>query len=119
MFYIAGEVGYTVLVVLIALKPVPHNEGISVLVPSSVSDVELNDLVRGLKLFTEKAELIGSQLSRMEHMSRWHNDFSFWFTSYCNDSIRWRIAICLCIDVNCRMRELGYEHQPYEWRLFY
>lgn len=84
-----------------------------------VSQEELNDLIRDLKLGKKESELLGSRLQEWNFLAKEtkitfyrsrHKQFSQYFTTKEN--------MCFCVNVNGLMKELGVEHYVKDWRLF-
>jgi len=87
--------------------------------PHVLTQDELNDLVRDLKLSTNEAELLRSRLKQWNPLEK----------NVRNSSFRSRIQqlvpffrkeddLSFCYDVDGLMNALGIKHCPQEWRLF-
>ena len=79
--------------------------------PHLLNKEELNDLVRDLSLSKEKAEALGSRLQQWNLLQEGHKNLSALY-QLAND-------VCFCTDVNGLKQQLGYEHTPNEWSIFY
>lgn len=87
--------------------------------PHLISQGELNDLVRDLKLTKDQSELLASRLRgwqllqpnvKITSFRKRHYELSSFFSQNGD--------LVYCNDINGLMSELGREHLPQEWRLF-
>src|SRR5215470_1287932 len=87
--------------------------------PHLLSQADLNDLVRDLDLSKEKAELLGSRFQQWNLLQSntrvcvYRDRHSKYATYY-----RTEMNVCYFNDIQGLMHELGYHHDPSEWRLF-
>lgn len=87
--------------------------------PHLIQQEELNDLVRDLKLSIHQAELLSSRLKQWNLVAEGAKITSFRSrSSRFSEYFEMQNAMCVCIDVNGLLLELGVQHNPHEWRLF-
>lgn len=80
---------------------------------------ELNDLARDLKLPKCLSELLASRLQEKRILGKTAKVSSFRTRNKILSSFfAVRESVCVCIDIENLMRELGFEHNKSEWRLF-
>ena len=88
--------------------------------PLFINHERLNDLVRDLYLSKEKAEILGSGLQQWNPLEPGTTISSF---PSRNQNLAGYYAsaenICYCKDIGGLISELGCEHNPADWRLFY
>ena len=87
--------------------------------PLFINQERLNDLVRDLYLSEEKIEILGSRIQQWNLLQEGTTISSF---RQRNKSLSSYYAItndiCYCTNVDGLMNDLGYEHNPADWRLF-
>lgn len=87
--------------------------------PQLLTQAKLNDLVRDLGLSKQKAELLGSRLQEQNLL-----DPSTRISVFRNRSDQFakfykqQDSLCVCVDIDGLMKELGVKHVPSDWRLF-
>ena len=88
-------------------------------VPHLLSQLELNDLVRGLSLTKEKSEVLDSRLKqwnflqygvKCSHFHKRHEELQEFFME--------KEGMYFCCNVDGLLHEMGYDHVPDKWRLF-
>lgn len=87
--------------------------------PHLINQEELNDLVRDLSLSKQQAELLGSRLQQWNLLTD-DTTISHFRNRNVNLSTFFQMQgqACVCTDIDNLMLELGYPHNPQEWRLF-
>lgn len=87
--------------------------------PHLITQTELNDLVRELKLGKEQAQLLGSRLQEWKLLDK-NTRISIYKRRHENLSIFYEVKddFCFCNNIDALMQELGFNHNPKEWRLF-
>lgn len=87
--------------------------------PHLLTQEDLNDLVRDLKLSKKQSEMLGSRLKGWNLLQKntkictyrnRHSEFKDYFSE--------ENGLVFCNDISSLMETLGNEHNPTEWRLF-